>query len=99
MNRAIAILVLTALQALPALAAELELPRDGWGSWEVPAVGDAPAWCCFEGNGSPASRPTCKLDEANRGYGNRDDAKTESVRIYARFAAGTLERLRPLAAD
>ena len=31
----------------PGSAAGLELPRDGWVSWEVAAVDRAPAWCCW----------------------------------------------------
>jgi hypothetical protein len=33
------------------------------------------------------------------GYGSRDDATTDTVRIYARFEEGKLERLRALSAD
>jgi hypothetical protein len=28
-------------------AAELTLPRDGWSSWQVAAVDEAPDWCCW----------------------------------------------------
>ena len=82
-----------------AAAAGLELPRNGWASWEVPAVADAPAWCCHESRSTPATKPTCKLDEKDHGYVSRDDSTTTAVRIYARFADGKLERLRSLAAD
>ena len=29
------------------MSATLVRPRDGWVSWEVPAVDGAPSWCCF----------------------------------------------------
>jgi hypothetical protein len=82
-----------------AAAAGLDPPRNGWASWEIPAVANAPAWCCFESDGSPAGKPLCKLDDQNHSYGSRDEATTDSVRIYARFAEGKLERLRALSAD
>ena len=40
------------LASLSTLAAELKLPRDGWASWEVPAVDKAPASCCSQGSDS-----------------------------------------------
>jgi hypothetical protein len=85
--------------AAHAAAAATELPRNGWASWEVPAFAGAPAWCCHDWDGSPATKPICKLDDKDRGYGSRDHATTDAVRIYARFANGKLERLRPLSAD
>jgi hypothetical protein len=102
MNRTLTLVaILTSLQLFtsPVSVAGLDLPRNGWASWDVPAVSGAPAWCCHESDRSPTSRPICKLDEKDRGYGNRDDATTATVRIYARFAAGKLERLRPLSPD
>lgn len=84
-----------------AFAADLKLPRNGWASWEVPAVEDAPAWCCWSwrgGNGADAKRQACRLDRARDGFSNRDDATTDSIRVYARFAEGKIERLRALSA-
>ncbi|MBB6093900.1 hypothetical protein HNQ60_002781 [Povalibacter uvarum] len=82
-----------------AFAAELKLPRDGWASWQVPAVEDAPAWCCWDWReGNPTAR-ACRLDGSNDGYGSRDGAKTDTVRVYARFDAGKIDRLRALSAS
>jgi len=73
-----------------ALAAELKLPADGWSSWEVAAVDDAPAWCCWN---------SCKLDGNDGGFSSRDDETTDTVRIYARTTGGRVDRLRALAAS
>lgn len=102
MNRSltsIALLVSLHGFAPPAQAAGLEPPRSGWASWEVPAVAAAPAWCCFEAQRTPPAKAVCKLDDKDHGYGSRNDATTDTVRIYARFADGKLERLRALSAD
>jgi HEAT repeat protein len=80
-------------------SAELAVPKDGWASWQVDAVENAPAWCCFDwDNGKNSTPATCKLDGDNHGYGSRDEAKTSAVRIYAKFAGGKIQRLRSLAA-
>ena len=81
-------------------AAELALPRDGWVSWQVEAVEDSPAWCCWSSWGdNPVAAGSCKLDEDRQGFGARDHTKTDSIRLYARFADGKLERLRALSAN
>jgi HEAT repeat protein len=81
-------------------AAEVQLPEEGWASWEVEAPEGTPFWCCWSNwnrRGDP--REPCKLDEHPQGYGTRDDdATTNSVRVYARTKAGKLDRLQVLAA-
>jgi hypothetical protein len=79
-------------------AAELTRPRDGWVSWQVAAVDGAPDWCCWSNSSNfrNAPRTACKLDGKQNGWGNRDDATTDQVRIYARTAGGKLDRLRVL---
>ena len=82
-----------------AVAAELTLPRDGWASWQVPAVENAPDWCCFSNwNGRNATAQPCPLDRRNGSWGGRDEATTDSIRVYARFAGGEIDRLRALSA-
>jgi hypothetical protein len=81
-------------------AAELTLPRDGWVSWQVAAVEGAPDLCCFTNSNNlrNAPRTACRLDGKEQSWGNRDDETTDQVRIYARTAAGKLDRFRVLAA-
>jgi hypothetical protein len=97
-----AALCLTSMVLGPqALAAELKLPADGWSSWEVATVDDAPAWCCWN-DGHTArggSWTSCKLDGNDSGFGNRDDETTDTVRIYARTVGGKVDRLRALSAS
>jgi hypothetical protein len=101
MNLSIRTLAIATLIVLSssAAAAELNLPRDGWASWEVPAVDDAPAMCCFGWKDAPGAAPTCKLDERQNGYSSRDEQTTDAVRVYARMRDGKPERVRALAAN
>ncbi|MEO8103965.1 MAG: hypothetical protein ABI790_15690 [Betaproteobacteria bacterium] len=85
----------------PAASVGLALPRDGWISWQIQAVADAPDWCCW-GDGrhrGDSGRQACPLDGKDYGYGRRGQETTDAVRLYARFADGKLERLRTLAAS
>ena len=83
----------------PARAAEPRLPRDGWVSWQVPAVEGAPAWCCFSSwNDRDPSRMVCRLDGGSEGFGVHGGEKTtDAVTVYARMASGKLDRLQALA--
>jgi hypothetical protein len=81
-------------------AQALSLPRDGWISWTITAVDSAPNWCCLEWHGKSPKATTCELDGKEHGYSSngRNDTNTD-MRIYARFNAGKLERLRTFAAS
>jgi HEAT repeat protein len=80
------------------LAAELELPKDGWVSWQVEAVEDAPDVCCFDGwRERKLSRNACKLDEGRDGFNiSTHDGTMDSVKVYARLNGGKIERLQAL---
>lgn len=79
--------------------AELKLPRDGWVSWQVASVPDAPNWCCYDSDRDPR-RMSCKLDDNVHGYGSRDgDYKTDAVKLYVRLAAGKVEKFQTLSAS
>jgi hypothetical protein len=83
----------------PTLAVELTPPPEGWASWQVPAVEDARDMCCWNGmKPGTASRSACNLDDQRGNMGNRDDTKTDALRVYARMAGGKVERLRVLSA-
>jgi HEAT repeat protein len=73
------------------------LPRDGWASWQVPAVDDAPNWCCFnQWDSGSATRKPCQLDHKDSNFGGRDGETTDSIRVYARVGGGKIDRLRAL---
>src|SRR5688572_6802673 len=91
---------LLGLASLPLHAAGIALPREGWASWEVPAVEGAPATCCWEGwSGGDLQRRACKLDEISGGQNTRNNETTDSVKVYARSTGGKLDRLRVLTAN
>lgn len=83
-----------------ASAADLNPPRDGWASWEVPAVEGAPFVCCWSNwDDRRDARQPCKLD-SQQSYGTRDDdGTTVAVRIYARLKDGKVEKLKAVASD
>ncbi|HET9473651.1 MAG TPA: HEAT repeat domain-containing protein [Steroidobacteraceae bacterium] len=99
MIRAIALcLVLLALTP-QGNSAEIQLPRDGWASWQVEAVEGAPAWCCLTSwNPRDFAPKSCRLDDKHGNFGSHDDATTDAARVYARVVGGQIERLRVLAA-
>ncbi|MEQ1516975.1 MAG: HEAT repeat domain-containing protein, partial [Usitatibacteraceae bacterium] len=97
------LIFIAAMPVAPAVTAStLTFPQEGWVSWQVSAVADAPSWCCFGplmGNLDP-KRQSCELDGSEYGYGALDRHEmTDSIRVYARFGAGKLERVRALAAS
>ncbi len=99
--RAAATSVLAGAFATAAPGAELRPPYEGWASWEIPAVDGAPDWCCLRGgwDGATETMPqTCHLDRAHVGNAHRDGATAASIRVYARFSEGRIERLRALSA-
>jgi hypothetical protein len=80
-------------------ARELELPREGWVSWQVEAVEGAPDWCCWSSwDDRAGSRQACRLDEERGNFGSRDHSTTDAMRVYAHVAGGKVERLRVLSA-
>ncbi len=86
-----------------ACAGELMLPRDGWSSWQVPAVDNAPAWCClsWDSGTDNVSPMICQLDRkqgANVGFGSHGDETTDAVRVYLRMVSGKVDRLHAFAA-
>lgn len=88
---------LSALVSNPISAAELDLPKDGWTSWEVTAVPSSPAWCCYDYRNSKAEPKVCDLDSHQYGFGNRDDQKSSgTVRLYAQMRQGELKQIRTL---
>ena len=78
-------------------AAELALPKDGWVSWQIEAVEGSPAWCCWHNR--PREMSVCSLDDDSYGYGSRDGAKTDSMRIYAKMSGGKAASVRALASS
>ena len=83
-----------------ASSADMTLAQDGWSSWQIAAAAEAPDWCCWSGdvNFRDSSRKACRLDAPSLGFGSRDHATTDSVRVYAYSVGGKVDRLRVLSA-
>jgi hypothetical protein len=81
-----------------AQSAELTLSQEGWSSWQIGAVDQAPDWCCWSDgiNFRDAARMSCRLDASSQSFGSRDHATTDIVRVYAHSAGGKIDRLRVL---
>src|SRR5262249_6847896 len=88
MKGAVALLIACAAAAP---AAELPLAREGWSSWQVPAVDGAPGWCC--------TRKPCRVAGSSEGYSVRDDETTDAVNVYARTSGGKVDSLQVFAAS
>ena len=76
----VAALCVTAAFASQVRAADLPLPRDGWASWQVEAVEDAPARCCWSSWGDPGETP--------------ETAAIREVREEAGLQAEIIEKLK-----
>lgn len=95
-------LLLSVFLAEPAIGDPLDaLDKEGWYTWSVEAVEDAPAWCCLTWNREMPVPQTCDLDNGNSGYGNCGDQRLVSgfVQVYAKVESGKTVKLRALSPD
>lgn len=99
------LLTLALLAAGTGAAAETprEFPVDGWYSWQVAAVDDAPGWCCVDWNRGRSTATACDLDanDFNFGHFNFADggsrAKSEDeLQVYALIRGGQAVRVRAM---
>ncbi len=84
--------------------ASADLPRltdDGWHTWRVAAIEDAPDWCCYVWNRSRVCDDSCNLDERDSGYGPSDDdsSSIDQMQIYALMKGGEVTKIRALSAQ
>ena len=88
-----------------AIAAEpREFPADGWYTWQVAAVDDAPGWCCLDWNRGRSTATACNLDGKNFNYGSIGDFADDSshlptvgdAQLYALVNGGKPVRVRAL---
>ncbi|MBL8513641.1 MAG: HEAT repeat domain-containing protein [Betaproteobacteria bacterium] len=88
-----------ALCAASLHASALDLPRDGWVRWRVPAAEGAPAWCCAgDWNHRNSEFKLCRLDAPQWGYGNLSrEAAISEVDIHVHQTGGVPTQLRALA--
>lgn len=88
------------------LAAELNPPQDGWVSWKISVVKNAPNWCCYDWRGEQAVKKVCNLDSRHINYGgsrydNRRviDNAIDDMQIYAFMKDGQPEKIRALSSS
>lgn len=72
------------------------LGSEGWHTWQIEAVDNAPEMCCFTWRNSAASGKQCDLDQGNGGFSTSDDSlsSNRSVQIFALMKAGEAAQLR-----
>ncbi len=99
------LLVLTLLAPTVGAAAEAprEFPVDGWYSWQVAAVDDAPGWCCVHWNRGRSTATACDLDANDFNFGHfnfADDgshaADEAELQVYALIRDGEAVRVRAM---
>ncbi len=102
----LAILIANLISQPALLAAELNPPQDGWVSWQILAVENAPDWCCYDWRGDKAVKKTCRLDSRHINYGGTQqdsdhsvDNAIEQMQIYAFMQGGQLEKIRALSSS
>lgn len=89
---ALAVLVVT--QSVFARA--IDTADDGWISWKVEAVINAPNWCCVLWRSGTARPVACDLDGKDLGFSTRHGSSPTEMRIYALIASGKLQSVRAL---
>lgn len=79
------------------------MSSDGWYSWRVDAVTDAPDWCCFGWNTGKPYRTGCNLDNHQSGYGSSDESRfgarrffADEIQVYARLQDGEVAKVLAL---
>ncbi|MDX1381927.1 MAG: HEAT repeat domain-containing protein [Xanthomonadales bacterium] len=71
---------------------------DGWYTWRVTAVDDAPRWCCLDWVGGRAVPKACTLGDSHFSFGD-DHSRlptADTVQLYAQARGGELVRVRAL---
>ena len=70
----------TALATVSAtVSATAPFAEDGWYTWRVSTVDDAPRWCCLDWSGGRAVPKTCTLGGGYFSFGNDPSAHLSAV--------------------
>ncbi len=80
-----------------ALSEDLNLSADGWHTWRVDAVDEAPAWCCAVWRDGRVHQQVCDLDARDTGFSHMDDERytpaPAQMQLYAQRRDGKIKRL------
>ncbi len=82
--------------------ANIELgSEDGWKTWQVEAIDDAPEMCCFNWRNGEVSKQSCHLDRDQGWFVSRSEPAVpgSTVQIFVLLEAGTIKQLRALSSS
>jgi len=105
LKSALAIVVILAAFADTAAAGPGPFDADGWYTWRVAAVDDAPRWCCLDWIGGRAVPKACTLGDGHFNFGEAHSNSAtdrpglpplDTVQLYAQARGGELVRVRAL---
>ena len=97
----VSLLVFATIQS-DAVRADLNIGvANGWTTWQVKAVEDAPEMCCFKWRNGSTSRQDCHLDRDAGGFVNSQRSATSAatIQIFAYIAEGAIQSLRTLSSN
>jgi hypothetical protein len=86
------------LAGLAAPASGIDTASDGWNTWRVEAIDDAPDWCCVHWRSGAARPVPCELDGKGGDYNfsRANDSPPAEMQIYALIVSGELKSVRAL---
>jgi hypothetical protein len=100
LHRPLALLLISLAGAagLPSANAADGFERNGWHTWRVAAVKDAPDWCCHDWNSGVSTRKSCNLDGRSIHYGSSNESSFNpgQMQFYALIEDGAFTRVRSL---
>lgn len=86
------------LSTSAAIAAEPELHKDGWYSWQVAAAPEAQNACCYQFRNDRISSMGCNLgsNESHGTISNPPTSGSDSLQVYVEVAGGEVREILPL---
>lgn len=82
-------------------ASTIELPENGWTSWEVEAITDAPQWCCVDWKHDHSRPSVCHLDTGYNRFKHftRLYPTRSMMKLYTYTQNGRIDRLHTLSSN
>jgi len=95
------LLIVVSLISLSAKAQISGMTNDGWHTWRVAAVNNAPEMCCFRWNQGTATRQGCNLDSRSGGFSTSSDVidVSKGLQVFVRLDDGDVAEIRALSAS
>ncbi len=84
----------------PVSGRALSLNKEGWHTWKVNAVENAPNWCCNSRQGKEVVGAVCDLDSRSHGFSRQlKDAIADEMQIYVKITDGQTDSIRTYGAN